>query len=63
MGRSVKHPKKFIVSCRVDDEEMRLLVERARSERTNISEMLRRSLELGEESPAREQRHANATYA
>jgi len=62
MGRSVKHPKKFIVSCRVDDEEMRLLVERARTERTNISEMLRRSLELCEESPAREQRRANATY-
>jgi|GEM_PF-1535508 len=60
MGRAVKHPKKFIVSCRVDDEEMRLLVERARSERTNISEMLRRSLELCEESPAMEQRRVNA---
>lgn len=60
MGRSVKNPKKFIVSCRVDDEEMRLLVERARSERTNISEMLRRSLELCEESPVREQRRVNA---
>jgi hypothetical protein len=60
MGRSVKHPKKFIVSCRVDDEEMRLLVERARSERTNISEMLRRSLELCEESHVREQRRVNA---
>jgi hypothetical protein len=63
MGRSVKHPKKFIVSCRVDDEEMRLLVERARSERTNISELLRRSLELCEEPSAPERLRANATYA
>ncbi|ALC15169.1 transcriptional regulator [Desulfuromonas soudanensis] len=63
MGRTVKQPKKFIVSCRVDDEEMRLLVERARSSHTSISELLRRSLELCEEHPALEKRHASATYA
>jgi len=48
MGKSVKDPKRFIISCRVSDEEMQVLQDRARETGTNISNLLRRSLEIGE---------------
>ncbi len=44
MGRSVGKPKKFIVSCRIDDQEMELLKRVAEQSGTNISSLLRRSL-------------------
>ncbi|GAB4174297.1 MAG: hypothetical protein Tsb0017_17170 [Geothermobacteraceae bacterium] len=46
MGKSVKNPKRFIISCRVNDEEMQLLQERAKQAGTNISNLLRASLEI-----------------
>jgi hypothetical protein len=46
MGKSVENPKKYIVSCRVDDQELQTLQDLARSAGTNISNLLRRSLDL-----------------
>lgn len=54
MGKSVKNPKRFIISCRVNDEEMQFLQDRAKLAGTNISSMLRDSLEI----PEIEQRQA-----
>ena len=31
MAKPVENPKKFIISCRVDDHEMRILQKRART--------------------------------
>ncbi len=44
MGKSVENPKKFIVSCRINDREMELLKKLAKQSGTNISHLLRRSL-------------------
>lgn len=44
MGKSVQNPKKFIVSCRIDDDEMQQLQKIAKKSGTNISNLLRRSL-------------------
>jgi len=44
MGKSVENPKKFIVSCRINDREMEQLKELAKQSGTNISNLLRRSL-------------------
>ncbi|MEJ2201890.1 MAG: ribbon-helix-helix protein, CopG family [Desulfuromonadaceae bacterium] len=44
MGKSVKNPKKFIVSCRVNDREMEALTKLAQDAGTNISDLLRQSL-------------------
>lgn len=46
MGKSVKDPKRFIISCRVSDEEMAVLQERAKEAGTNISNLLRLSLDI-----------------
>ncbi len=46
MGKSVNNPKKFIISCRVSDEEMQHLQNIADEAGTNISSLLRRSIEL-----------------
>ncbi len=50
MGKSVKNPKRFIISCRVNDEEMQLLQERARQAGTNISNLLRASLDIDQQN-------------
>jgi hypothetical protein len=44
MGKSVDKPKKFIISCRVDNAELQTLQEKARAAGTNISALLRLSL-------------------
>lgn len=44
MGKTVKNPKKFIVSCRVNDSEMEALSKLAQEAGTNISELLRQSI-------------------
>lgn len=44
MGKSVENPKKFIVSCRIDDREMQQLKKIAEESGTNISNLLRQSL-------------------
>lgn len=44
MGKSVENPKKFIVSCRINDREMEQLQKLAKQSGTNISNLLRRSL-------------------
>lgn len=46
MGKSIENPKKYIISCRVDDQEIQILRELARSAGTNISNLLRRSIDL-----------------
>lgn len=49
MGKAVKNPKRFIISCRVDDKEMVLLQERAKACGTSISNLLRESLDIDSE--------------
>jgi hypothetical protein len=44
MGKTVKHPKRFIVSCRIDDREMRTLQELSRRSGVRISDLLRQTL-------------------
>jgi hypothetical protein len=44
MGKTVKNPKKFIVSCRVNDNEMEALSKLAQEAGTNITELLRQSI-------------------
>jgi len=46
VGKSIENPKKYIISCRVDDQEIQILRELARSAGTNISNLLRRSIDL-----------------
>ncbi len=52
MGKSVDNPKKYIISCRVNDDELQTLQEMAKTAGTNISSLLRLSLNLLEENPA-----------
>ncbi|MFA5516502.1 MAG: ribbon-helix-helix protein, CopG family [Desulfuromonadales bacterium] len=44
MGKSVENPKKFIISCRVDDREMKTLQAKASESGINISDLLRQSI-------------------
>ncbi len=46
MGRSSKNPKKHIVSCRINNEEFEILADLAQKTGCNISNLLRRSLDL-----------------
>jgi hypothetical protein len=48
MGKTVENPKKYIISCRVNDQEMQTLQELARAAGTNISNLMRQSLNLME---------------
>lgn len=50
MGKSVESPKKFIISCRVDNDELQILQKKAKAAGTNISALLRLSLNLLEQS-------------
>jgi len=49
MGKSVENPKRFIISCRVNDDELQVLQEMAKAAGTNISTLLRQSLNLLEQ--------------
>ena len=44
MGKPVRFPKRYIVSCRVDSDELLTLKRLARETGTNISDLLRNSL-------------------
>ncbi len=44
MGRKAANAKKFIVSCRVNTEEMDLLQNLAKESNSSISDLLRKSL-------------------
>lgn len=46
MARTSKSPKKFIISCRVNDREMRALHQRAQESGVSITMLLRQSLDL-----------------
>ncbi len=46
MGKSVDKPKKYIISCRIDDQEMERLQMIASQAGTNISGLLRSTLNL-----------------
>ena len=49
MGKTVENPKRYIISCRINDQEMETLQEIAKMHGTSISTLLRRSLNLLEE--------------
>jgi hypothetical protein len=49
MGKSVQNPKKFIISCRVNDQEMELLQQKADKSGLSISNLLRQNLNFHEE--------------
>ncbi|MDO3377947.1 ribbon-helix-helix protein, CopG family [Geoalkalibacter halelectricus] len=55
MGKSVENPKRYIISCRISDQEMETLQEIAKAQGTSISTLLRRSLNLLEENHDRPQ--------
>lgn len=44
MGRTVRNPKKCIISCRIDDHEMETLDRLSREVGINISDLLRQSI-------------------
>lgn len=46
MARVTDNPKKFIISCRVSDREMRLLQEAAKRQALSITDLVRQSLNL-----------------
>ena len=46
MGKPVENPKKYIIACRVDDDELQVLQDLARRADTSISTLLRHSLDL-----------------
>ena len=46
MGKSVENPKRFIISCRIDDQEMQVLQDISKETGASISSLLRRSLDL-----------------
>ena len=48
MARVSSNPKKFIISCRVNHQEMEALQERAEAYGMSITTLLRKSLELQE---------------
>lgn len=56
MGRSSSNPKKFIISFRVNDREMRALHERAQKSGVSITRLMRQSLDL----PAQQQLSSNS---
>lgn len=45
MGKTVENPKRYIVSCRVNDDEMEALQRIAANADLSISNLLRRSLD------------------
>lgn len=44
MGKTVENPKKYIISCRINDEEMQVLQDLSKEHGTSISTLLRQSL-------------------
>lgn len=52
MGKSVEKPKKYVISCRIDDQELEQLRRLALQAGTNISGLLRRTLNLLAEDQA-----------
>jgi hypothetical protein len=52
MGKTVQNPKKFIISCRVNDQEMELLQQLANQSGLSISNLLRQTLNFNEDEMA-----------
>lgn len=44
MGKTVDNPKKYIISCRINDEELQVLQNIAKQSDVSISTLLRQSL-------------------
>jgi len=56
MGKSVQNPKKYIISCRVNEVEMEVLQHMTEEFGTSISELLRQSIfELCDQQPDSQQ--------
>jgi hypothetical protein len=51
MGRKAENAKKFIISCRVNNEEIDQLQCLAREQGTNVSDLMRKSLILLQGDP------------
>lgn len=62
MAKVKKESKKFIVSCRINDDEMYLLRLRANSEGVSITQLLRNCLNFAE-NEVRKQSPENREYA
>jgi len=54
MARKKENSKKYIVSCRVDDNEMSLLRQRAFQDGVSISQLLRTCLDFAESKTRRQ---------
>ncbi len=46
MGKSVANPKRFIISCRVNDQELQTLQDLARQKGANLSDLLRQTINM-----------------
>lgn len=46
MGKTVENPKKYIISCRINDEEMQVLQDLSKEHGTSISTLLRQTLQM-----------------
>ncbi len=56
MGKTVENPKKYIISCRVNDEEMQILQDLSKEHGTSISTLLRQSLMMLDQGAFQETR-------
>ncbi|PLX97298.1 MAG: hydrogen-dependent growth transcriptional repressor [Desulfuromonas sp.] len=52
MGKSVENPKRYIVSCRVSEDEMTHLQDLARTQGVSLTALLRQALPLATEKAA-----------
>lgn len=50
MGKTVDNPKKYIISCRVNDQELQVLQNIAKQSDISISNLLRQSLIMIEDN-------------
>jgi hypothetical protein len=54
VAKSKENSKKYIVSCRVNDDEMSLLKQRARQNGVSITQLLRSCLDFVEQEQRRQ---------
>lgn len=54
MAKVTQNPKKYIISCRLDDREMQMLQEIAKQQAVSITTLVRQSLNLPERSSRRQ---------
>lgn len=62
MAKKKENSKKFIISCRVDDNEMIMLKQRAHKDGVSITQLVRNCLDFAE-NKARRQGAGKSEYA